>query len=154
MKQRVLLASAMILNNGVLLADEPTRGLDIKNKKAVLEMIHHSRTKACVIVTHDPWFARQFARTILVMFQGLIVESAPCDSFFSHPFHPFSRSLLAALPSNGLRVRCGYVPKDFSRSKVGCPFVSRCDVTLSACQKCPPLFKKNGHRVRCWHYAA
>ncbi|MBC2705745.1 dipeptide/oligopeptide/nickel ABC transporter permease/ATP-binding protein [Desulfobacula sp.] len=154
MKQRLLLASAMLSKSGVLLADEPTKGLDMGNKKAILEIINNSSAKACVIVTHDFWFAKRFATTIVVMFQGLIVESGPRESFFSTPFHPFSQSLLAALPSRGLKVRCGYVPGRLGDFQTGCPFLARCDVKTGRCMQRPPLFRQKGHKVRCWHYAS
>ena len=102
MNQRVLLAMALAGENSVLLADEPTKGLDDKTKEDVLNMFLKLDREAIAVVTHDLWFARQFARTIVVMYKGIILEQAPADSFFKAPFHPYSKALLNALPFRGV----------------------------------------------------
>ncbi|MCK5784565.1 MAG: ABC transporter ATP-binding protein, partial [Desulfobacterales bacterium] len=102
MNQRVLLAMALAGKNPVLLADEPTKGLDDKTKKDVLNIFLKLDREAIAVVTHDLWFARQFARTIVVMYKGIILEQAPADSFFKAPYHPYSKALLNALPLRGI----------------------------------------------------
>ena len=102
MNQRVLLAMALAGENSVLLADEPTKGLDDKTKEDVLNIFLKLNREAVAVVTHDLWFARQFAKTIVVMYKGIILEQAPADSFFTAPYHPYSKALLNALPSQGI----------------------------------------------------
>ena len=82
----------------VLLADEPTKGLDPKTKKAVLKLFLELDREAMAVVTHDLWFAEKFATTIVVMNKGMVLECAPAADFFKGPCHPYSRALLKARP--------------------------------------------------------
>ena len=103
MNQRVLLAMAMAGENPVFLADEPTKGLDHDTREAILKLFLSLDREAVAVVTHDLWFARQFAKTVVVMYRGMILEQAPAASFFRHPQHPYSVALLNALPSRGMK---------------------------------------------------
>lgn len=152
MKQRVLLAMAMAAEKGVLLADEPTKGLDWETRDDILKIFKKFGHEAILTVTHDLWFARRFARNIVVMHGGVVLETAPVDSFFRRPYHPYSRALLDARPSRGLNVE-SFENKADGRIN-GCSFISMCRYAHDACRTPVPMFMYNGHQVRCCHYAS
>ncbi len=172
MNQRVLLAMAMAGESPVLLADEPTKGLDHKTREDVLELFLGLDREAIAVVTHDLWFARQFAMTIVVMYKGILLERAPAASFFKTPYHPYAVALLNALPSRGIfngpshtfyddhgpGHNNGFYDHDGgnhdSRFPGGCPWAGECRRFHGRCVHLPPLFSHKTHEIRCWCYAA
>ncbi len=174
MNQRVLLAMALAGENSVLLADEPTKGLDDKTKEDVLNIFLKFDREAIAVVTHDLWFARKFAGTIVVMYKGIILEQAPADSFFKAPYHPYSKALLNALPFRGIlnpvimSSHNGYGEADFGdndggngdrgdqkdkKFSGGCPWVRECEHFHERCWHMPRLYSHNTHKIRCWCHA-
>jgi len=88
------------------------------------------------------------------MYASRIVEVAPQETFFATPLHPYSQALLAAQPSRGLQVMTGYGPIRGEHTELGCLFRSRCSKAFQKCREEPPLFRQNGHEIRCWLYAS
>ena len=151
MKQRVLLAEALSVNPSLILADEPTKGLDHSAAAEIMELIKGLNTKTVLAVTHDLIFARALGGRILVMLAGVMVEEAPADSFFRSPLHPYSRALIAAQPSQGMKEIAGFHISGIMRDVSGCPYRQECLIANRQCKIRPPLRFFQGHKIRCWH---
>lgn len=138
----------------VLIADEPTKGIDIMNKQAISSLFRIVRKKGItlIIITHDLSFARDLADRITVMYSGRIVEIRQRQEFFDRPLHPYSRGLLCSLPENGLHP----IPSgtgDSEEYEEGCRFRFRCKSAMERCRVEPPLITlSEGAAVRCWLY--
>ena len=155
MKQRALLAMAMAAEKGVILADEPTKGLDWETRTDILNIFKTFDHDTIAIVTHDLWFAEGFAKNIAVMYSGMVVETGPTPSFFKEPLHPYSQALLNAQPSRGLDIR--NLKEEGIRQNInpsGCSFVSICPYACEPCRNAPPVSRYKGHQIRCWRYAS
>lgn len=100
--QRILIAMALARKPLVLIADEPTTGLDVVTQRAIMELIAQARAAhgmGCILVTHDLALAGEFCDRIVVMKQGEVVEAGPTEALFDAPQHPYTRGLLAATPA-------------------------------------------------------
>jgi len=154
MRERILIAMVLACNPTLVIADEPTAGLDILVRKQTLELLkEQSCDKTLLLITHDLGCAHDLCSRIAVMYAGEIVESGPTREVLSLPMHPYTQGLLASLPSAGLHPIPGMSPSP-SRFPRGCRFCARC---LSAKDPCriehPPLKTIGGsRRVRCLHY--
>ncbi len=154
MKQRALIAMALAGLADLLLADEPTKGLDKNKCNDILKIFLNLNQKAILAVTHDLLFAEKFADRIAVMYASRLVEIAPKESFFLNPLHPLSQAMLAAMPSHGLQVLTGFTPIQNRCDEQGCNFRIKCGKAFDKCFKKPPFFKVGDHQVRCWLYAS
>ncbi|WP_201764455.1 ABC transporter ATP-binding protein [Thermacetogenium phaeum] len=154
MKQRALVAMGVVAEPEVLLADEPTKGVDWERREEILNLFQSLTGKTILTVTHDLCFAEKFAEKVAVMYAAQIVEVAPRAEFFRQPLHPYAQALLAALPPRGLRPLAGYAPEHASYGEPGCRFRMRCPRAFRRCQEEPPLLEENGRRVRCWLYVS
>ena len=147
MRQRVLVSMGLSTNPDLILADEPTKGLDFTKKNKIIE-IFNKINKTSLIITHDLHFAQKISDRIAVMYRGEIVEISSSKDFFCSPLHPYSKGLLNSLPSRGLK------PIKEGRRKYikGCIFRDRCDFSYKRCRIKPPLLNVNSSFVRCWLY--
>jgi peptide/nickel transport system ATP-binding protein len=157
-QQRVALAMAFACRPRVIVLDEPTTGLDVTTQAHVLDTIrdmtraHHV---AAVYVTHDLAVVANLADRIAVMYAGRIVEIGRKERLFAGASHPYTRRLLAAIPtiegSRTLRGIPGFAPRPGRRPR-GCAFTPRCDYAIDKCRaEMPPeTLVEAGHRVRCW----
>ena len=160
--QRVMLAIAMAGNPSLLIADEPTTGLDTTTQAAVLELIvaqARSREMACLLITHDLGIARQYAERVVVMHAGQIVEEATTEALFAAPRHPYSLALLRATPEAAARAAdlsgiAGKFP-DLAGAVPACRFADRCGRVIDRCRsERPPLAGESTHRAACWRPVA
>ena len=151
MKQRALIAMGGAGGANVLLADEPTKGLDYKRVEQVEELFKSLHGTTILCVTHDLRFAKNIADDICVMYGGKPVEFSDVDSFFSAPKHPYSRMLMAALPENGMRSPEDFTPPVEQRS--GCVFYQRCPNRMPSCLNDIRMLKTGNNHVRCCLYA-
>lgn len=163
MKQRAMIAMALAGEPGVLIADEPTTALDVTIQAQVLDVLtrlQRERGMSLVLITHDLGVVSRMADQVGVMYAGQLVEIAPRDAFFSHPAHPYSSRLFAALPDANRRGRPlaiipGRVPALDTPFK-GCRFADRCERVMTQCHEHEPelILLKNGGQVRCHLYQA
>lgn len=153
MKQRALVAMGVAAGPQILLADEPTKGVDWERREEILNLFQSLTGKTILNVTHDLWFAEKFAERVAVMYAAQIVEVAPQSEFFQQPLHPYAEALLEAMPARGLQPLPGYAPEHASYDDPGCRFRMRCPRAFHRCREKPPLLEENGRRVRCWLYA-
>jgi peptide/nickel transport system ATP-binding protein len=160
-KQRVMIAIALAAEPDVVIADEPTTALDVSIQAQILDLLkslQQSQKMAMLLITHDLAIVSQIAHRVALMYAGQVVEVANADDFFSHPRHPYSVNLLAALPDASKRGQrlasiAGSVPLLNQRFR-GCRFVERCADAAAQCQQeQPELLPASGsHHVRCFLY--
>jgi len=160
MCQRVMLAIALAGNPSLLIADEPTTGLDTTTQAAILGLVlEHTRARgmATLLITHDLGLARAYADRVIVMHAGQIIEDAPATALFAHPRHPYTALLIAATPASARHVGDlaairGSIP-DLARDNPACRFASRCDRAEPACRsRRPPwTIEDRAHGFSCWH---
>ncbi len=159
MRQRVMLAMAMVNRPQLLIADEPTTALDVTIQAQILELLaelQHKHGLAMLLISHDLAVVSRVARRVAVMYAGSIVEIGSADQVFHGPMHPYTRGLLHAVPtlatdrSRPLRTVEGTVPP-ISALPPGCPFEPRCGVRVENCtHSLPPLLEvEPGHWARC-----
>jgi peptide/nickel transport system ATP-binding protein len=156
--QRVMIAIALAGNPALLIADEPTTGLDTTTQAAILELIlaeARGRRMACLLITHDLALARQFAERVIVMHAGQTVEEGRTEALFTAPRHPYTAALLAATPAAAASVAelkgIGGALPDLRKAVPACRFALRCDRAVPRCHsERPPLEGATGHRAACW----
>jgi oligopeptide/dipeptide ABC transporter ATP-binding protein len=160
MCQRVLLAIALAGRPALLIADEPTTGLDTTTQAAILELIAEQsaqRDMATLLITHDLGLARSFCSRIVVMHAGQVVETAPAAEIFAAPRHPYSAKLVAATPAAARNIETlAGIDGTMLRIAPGmpaCRFYGRCDRGTDICREGPLHLEARGpgHTVTCAH---
>ncbi len=151
MRQRALVAMGISTDPKLIIADEPTKGLDYEKRGQIVELFKKISDKTRLVITHDLRFAEKVCDRIAVMYCGKIVEICERDEFFDEPLHPYSKGLINALPSRGLKPIRGFQPSMINPPS-GCRFRERCDYSSEVCKKEPPMFEVDGRAVRCWLY--
>jgi len=153
--QRVVVALALINEPQLLIADEPTAGLDITTQMQILDLLHlelRRRRIGGVIITRDLGVVAQYCDDVAVMFAGQVVEQGPVSQVFARPAHPFTRTLIGIMPdrlaTGGGRAYGGPLPEGGE----GCPYRPRCDQATERCATVPPLVGAGVHAARC-HFA-
>jgi peptide/nickel transport system ATP-binding protein len=159
-QQRVALAMAFMCRPSLIVLDEPTTGLDVSTQRHVLETIRslcRSYGVAAVYVSHDLAVVSGLVASVAVLYAGRIIELGPTPRVFGAPLHPYTRGLLAAVPSperaevlagiEGKPPRPGHRP-------AGCSFASRCELAVDACREAmPPPTRLDSRTVRCFRAA-
>ena len=153
MRQRALIAMGAITGAPILLADEPTKGLDGERIETVTDLLRRLTDRTILCVSHDLRFARLVADKICVMYAAQAVEQCDSGAFFSEPLHPYSRMILEAMPENGLKADMGFAPPHSEAGRMGCRFYDRCPRRGAKCAQAPPMAEREGRKVRCWLYA-
>ena len=164
MRQRVMVAMALVCDPTVLFADEPTTALDVTIQAQIIDLMNGLRERvntAIVLITHDLGVVANMAQRIYVMYAGKIVEHADADTLFHAPRHPYTWGLLASVPrldsadKAELRSIPG-TPPDLLAPPAGCPFAARCPHAMNICRDTMPeshIFPEPGHYAACWLYA-
>ncbi len=157
MRQRIMIATALMSNPAMLVADEPTSALDVTLEAQIIDLIKSLRDElgtAILYITHDLGVVAQLCDRVLVMYAGNIVEAGETLTIFEEPQHPYTRALLRSHPTRSLqagwlRTIRGRVPS-LKELPTGCKFAPRCDYALAACHTTEPqLVQIDGHRVLC-----
>ena len=161
MRQRVMIAIALLCDPELLIADEPTTALDVTIQAQILDLLRSINEKlgtSIILITHDLGVVASMVDTVAVMYCGHIVEKADVRTIFQHPLHPYTEGLLRSIPhmddSQGdLATIEGSVPSIYYMPE-GCAFHNRCACCRKICtQKQPPLLTLDGeHTVQCWKY--
>lgn len=159
MRQRVMIAMALIARPELLIADEPTTALDVTVQAQILELIEKLQRElgmAVIFISHDLGVVSGLCDRVLVMYAGRIVESAGVDTLFRAPRHPYTRALqrsIPALQAKGVELyTLAGLPPDLSKSIPGCAFAERCEFAIEACRAgAPPLLAEcaPGHAHAC-----
>ena len=160
MRQRVMIAMALVLEPKLLIADEPTTALDATVQAQILELlgdIQRQVSMALIVITHDLGVIASMADDVLVMYAGRPAESSPVRDLFYRTHHPYTRGLLRSIPSAGpagsrLEPIVGQ-PPSLIRPPSGCAFHPRCPFAMSACvDEAPPMTAvgSSDHHSACW----
>jgi len=160
MRQRAMIAMALVNNPKLLIADEPTTALDVTIQAQILEVMKNIRKEldtSIILITHDLGVVASICDRVNVMYGGKIVETASAIEVYHNPKHPYTWGLLKSVPnpkksSKEKLIPIEGQPPDLLKPPVGCPFTPRCEYSMRICEKeMPPEFKLEGdHRVACW----
>ena len=159
LRQRVMIAMALMCGPDLIIADEPTTALDVTIQAQILRLIRELQREfgtAVVFITHDLGVVARIADRVAVMYAGEVVETAPVAELFAHPMHPYTQGLLNCIPVRGktlpgsrLQSIPGVVPSLIGAVQ-GCAFANRCSQVREACAQTPPCVSVNPqHAARC-----
>lgn len=158
MRQRAMIALGLACEPSLLIADEPTKGLDVTVQTQIVRLLKNlpgdqNAAGAMLLITHDLGVAAELANRVAVMYAGKIVETGGVKDVFNKPGHPYTRGLIAAHPGNGLHPIGGHSPSLLD-PPAGCGFHPRCPGVRPLCRReAPPLAAiTETRKVRC-HYA-
>ncbi|MCJ7435149.1 MAG: ABC transporter ATP-binding protein [Anaerolineales bacterium] len=159
MRQRVIIAMALVTSPGLIILDEPTSALDVltqANIFNVLKRLKHELGISFILITHDIATSSELADDVAVMYAGQIVEMSDAYRFFDKPLHPYSQKLMASVPRlHGVKEPefiTGRPPSLINPPK-GCRFADRCPARFEKCAEDPPLIEEEGRKVKCWLYS-
>ena len=163
-RQRIGIARSLALNPGFVVCDEPVSALDVSIQAQVINMFEELQDRlelTYLFIAHDLLVVRHISDRIAVMYLGHIVEIAEANEIYGHPLHPYSKSLISAVPvpdpktarSNRRIIISGDIPSPLNAPS-GCPFRTRCPYAKESCAESMPELKDmgSGHMVAC-HYA-
>lgn len=158
MRQRVLIAMALLCQPRILIADEPTTALDVTVQAQIVELLKNIRQEfgtAIILITHDLGLVAGMTDRIIVMYGGQVMESGTTESIYTSPDHPYTAALLDAVPrldrdSDSLSVIAGD-PLDVRDRWKGCPFEPRCEYRLPVCSQTRPSIETVNARTRACH---
>ena len=165
MRQRVMIAMALLSEPELVIADEPTTALDVTIQAQIVELVKDLRSKlntSIIWITHDLSLLAGMVDRIMVMYGGAVVEEAPLVDIYKDPRHPYTIGLLESIPrlnaKNGKRLSTiGGAPPNLAVKPTSCPFAPRCKFRMERCDKelpvlTPVLGSEPGslHRVACW----
>lgn len=159
MRQRIVIAMALVCEPEVLIADEPTTALDVTIQAQILDLFKDIQKKtgvSIIIITHDLGVVAQVADRIAVMYAGKIVEAGERREIFYNPQHPYTKGLLNSVPRLDLDgadlIPIGGSPPDLFAPPAGCPFAARCEYAMEVCDRVYPYktHLSRDHHVDCW----
>lgn len=161
MRQRVMIAMALVCDPKVLIADEPTTALDVTIQAQILKLMKELNTRlntAILLITHDLGVVAESCERVVVMYAGQIIEEAPVEMIFENPQHPYTKGLIQSVPDmrykkDRLYSIAGSVPRP-GTIKQGCRFASRCEFAFDRCRReNPEIYEtSNSHKTRCFLY--
>ncbi|WP_045515617.1 ABC transporter ATP-binding protein [Neobacillus niacini] len=159
MRQRIVIAMALVCSPDVLIADEPTTALDVTIQAQILELFRDIQKKtgvSIILITHDLGVVAQVADRVAVMYAGKIVEIGSRREIFYRPQHPYTMGLLQSVPRLDIEkaelVPIPGTPPDLFSPPIGCAFAARCKYSMEVCERVYPVQSSlsNNHHVDCW----
>jgi peptide/nickel transport system ATP-binding protein len=159
MKQRVVIAMALLLNPDILIADEPTTALDMLVQSQIISLLKKLQKEkgiTIILITHDLALVSQMTDKIGIMYAGQLVEFSTTKDIYKNPRHPYTQALIEAIPR--LRTEDKKIhsvkgsPPSLLRPPSGCRFYDRCIHAMDVCKRNPPDFETEAGYVRCWLY--
>ncbi|MEM2006681.1 MAG: ABC transporter ATP-binding protein [Sulfolobales archaeon] len=161
MKQRVMIAMALLLKPRLVIADEPTTALDVVIQAQIMNLfkeIRQAERNAMIFITHDLSLIAEIADKTGVMYAGKMVEIGSSESVFGNPLHPYTQGLLRSIPRLKGKEKITWipgVPPDLRMPPPGCRFHPRCPYAMDVCrsEEPPEIEVEKGRTVSCWLYA-
>jgi len=157
MRQRVIIALALLLKPKIILADEPSTALDVIVQRGILQWLIEAQKRlgsTLIVVTHDMGVHAMVTDRLIIMYAGKVVEIGRSDNIFEDPLQPYTRLLISSLPKlrdNKPREGIMGMPPDLRNPPRGCRFHPRCPFMTDKCYEEPPLIEfDRGHYVACW----
>jgi peptide/nickel transport system ATP-binding protein len=159
MKQRVVIAMALLLEPDVVIADEPTTALDVLVQAQIINLLKRLKKEkgmTIIIITHDMAIISEIADKIGIMYAGQIVEFGSASEIYKHPKHPYTQALISAIPklrSDNKEIH--FIkgnPPDMLNLPSGCRFYARCPHAMDICKEDPPTVKTRTGYTLCWLY--
>jgi oligopeptide/dipeptide ABC transporter ATP-binding protein len=156
MLQRAMVGLAIALKPALLIADEPTSALDPTMETQVISLLARLREEcgtSIILISHELGVVASICDRVTVLYAGQVAENADVFELFANPRHPYTRALLAAIPTIGRTGRLKDIPgspPNASEMPVGCRFANRCEFCMPIClERPPPIFSDGGHVARC-----
>jgi len=160
MKQRVVIAMALLLEPEIVIADEPTTALDVLIQAQIINLLKRLKNEkgmTIILITHDLAIISEIADKIAIMYAGQIVEFGSSSQIYKNAKHPYTQALLSAIPKlHSIDKQMHFVkgnPPNLLNLTSGCRFFSRCPYAMDICKENPPEIEtENNGYVRCWLY--
>ena len=156
MKQRVIIAMALLLKPKFIIADEPTTALDVLIQAQIVNLFKSLKKDGVsfMLITHDLAVLSEIADKIGIMYGGQIVEFGSAAQIYKNPKHPYTQGLLESIPTlnGGAPKYISGVPPSLLDAPTRCRFIERCPLAIEKCKKLPPKFKTESGYVMCWLY--
>jgi peptide/nickel transport system ATP-binding protein len=156
MKQRIIIAMALLLKPKFVIADEPSTALDVLIQAQIINLLKKLKKDgmSIMLITHDLAVLSEIADKIGIMYGGRMIEFGSSQDIYKNPKHPYTKGLLDSIPTlHGGKPK--YIkgnPPDLLSPKEGCKFIDRCPEAMEKCKKDPPRFKTDSGYVMCWLY--
>ena len=156
MKQRIIIAIALLLKPKFVIADEPSTALDVLIQAQIVNLLKKLKKDgmSIMLITHDLAVLSEIADKIGIMYGGRMIEFGSSQDIYKNPKHPYTKGLLESIPTlHGGKPK--YIkgnPPDLLSPKEGCKFIDRCPEAMEKCKKDPPSFKTDSGYVMCWLY--
>jgi len=156
MKQRVIIAMALLLKPKFVIADEPTTALDVLIQAQIVNLLKSLKKEGMsfMLITHDLAVLSEIADKIGIMYGGEMVEFGSSEQIYKNPKHPYTQGLLESIPRlNGTTPKyIKGIPPSLLDAPTECRFIDRCPLAIEKCKSLPPKFKTESGYVRCWLY--
>ena len=156
MKQRVIIAMALVLKPKFVIADEPTTALDVLIQAQIMNLLKKLKKNGMsfMMITHDLAVLSEIADKIGIMYGGQMVEFGSSEDIYKNPKHPYTQGLLKSIPTlkGNIPKYIPGTPPSLLDPPTECRFIERCPLAIEKCKKLPPKFKTDTGYVRCWLY--
>lgn len=157
MKQRIVIAMALLLRPKIMIADEPTTALDVLVQAQILNLLKNLKKDgmSIMLISHDLATISEICEKIGIMYGGKMVEFGTSREIFEKPKHPYTQALIQSIPRLHGTKKPKYIPgspPNLLNPKSGCRFIDRCPFAMEKCKKDPPKFKTESGYVLCWLY--
>jgi len=156
MKQRVIIAMALLLKPKFVVADEPTTALDVLIQAQIINLLKSLKKNGMsfMLITHDLAVLSEIADKIGIMYGGQMVEFGSSEQIYKNPKHPYTQGLLESIPTlkGNIPKYIKGIPPSLLDAPTQCRFIERCPLAIEKCKKLPPKFKTKTGYVRCWLY--
>jgi peptide/nickel transport system ATP-binding protein len=156
MKQRIIIAMALLLKPKFVIADEPTTALDVLIQAQIVNLLKTLKKKGMsfMLITHDLAVLSEIADMVGIMYGGQLVEFGSSKEIYNNPKHPYTKGLLESIPrlKGDTPKYIEGIPPSLLDAPTECRFIDRCPVAIEKCKQLPPKFKTESGYVRCWLY--
>lgn len=159
MRQRVIIAMALVTSPGLIILDEPTSALDVLTQANIFNVLKRLKRElgiSFILITHDIATSSELADDVAIMYAGQIVEMSDAYRFFEKPLHPYSQKLMASVPRLHAVKEPDFItgrPPSLINLPTGCRFADRCPARFEKCVEDPPVIEEEGRKVKCWLYS-